>query len=184
MIPTAVLARYARSLADVVFEMHLESEVGRELELYREIFRAVPEVLDVFHSPAVARDAKEKVLGELLSRYPAGKVTANFLHILLENNRIRYFHEILDLYIRTLNERRGIVAATVISAAPLSQNDVAALRESLTRATGRTVTLDVHTDAELLGGLVVQIGSTVYDGSVRRQLDQMRRRLMDSSFEN
>ena len=184
MIATAVFARYARSLADVVFENHLEDEVTRDLFLYRDIFLTAPEVLEAFHNPAVARDAKARVLGELLARYPVGQIAANFLHVLLEHNRIRYFQEILDRYMKTLNERKGIASAEVTSAAPLSEREVIALRESLGRAVGRTVTLSVRTDRELLGGLVVQVGSTVYDGSIRRQLTDMRQRLMGSGSGN
>jgi F-type H+-transporting ATPase subunit delta len=180
MIATGVFARYARSLADVVLENHAEAEVTRDLLLYRDIFRAVPEVLEAFHSPAVARDAKERVLGELLVRYPVGQITANFLHVLLEHNRIRYFQEVLDYYTNTVNERKGIVSAQVTSAAPLSELEVTVLRESLGRVVGRAVILSARTDQELLGGLVVQVGSTVYDGSIRRQLSDMRQSLMGS----
>jgi F-type H+-transporting ATPase subunit delta len=178
MIATSVFASYARSLVDVVFEKNVEAEVTRDLFLYRDIFQAAPEVLDAFHNPAVPRDAKKRVLDELLARYPAGQIAANFFHVLLDHNRIRYFQEILDRYTNTLNERKGIVSARVTSASPLSEAEVVALRESLVRTVGRAVTLSVRTDQELLGGLVVQVGSTVYDGSIRRQLAEMRQRLM------
>ena len=178
MIATSVFASYARSLVDVVFEKNVEAEVTRDLFLYRDIFQAAPEVLDAFHNPAVPRDAKKRVLDELLARYPAGQIAANFFHVLLDHNRIRYFQEILDHYTNTLNERKGIVAARVTSAVPLSEREITALRERLVKAVGGAVTLTVRTDQELLGGLVVQVGSTVYDGTIRRQLTDVRQRLM------
>ena len=149
----------------------------RDLDTYREIFRQVPALLEALDSPAVQRDAKERVLAELLSRYPVSQTTANFLRILLAHHRIRYFAEICDGYVKTVNERKGIVAARVTTAAPLSDQEMAVLRESLCRATGNQVTLSMATDPDLLAGVVVQIGSTVYDGSIRTQLDEMRRRL-------
>ncbi len=179
MISSAIFSRYAKSLADVVMEVRAVDEVGRDLELYREIFLAVPDLLDAFHNPAIPKETKEKILSELLARYPVSRITENFLKVLLDHNRLRFFHEILALYAKTLNERKGIVTAQVASAAPLSEAEQRELRESLARATGRTVILDVQTDKELLGGLVVRIGSTVYDGSVLRQLEEMRRRLME-----
>jgi F-type H+-transporting ATPase subunit delta len=100
--------------------------------------------------------------------------------VLLDHNRIRYFHEIFDYYVRTINERKGVVAAQVTAAAPLSEQDQASLRATLAGATRRTVVLDMATNPDLLGGLVVQIGSTVYDGSIRTQLAEMQRRLRES----
>ncbi len=179
MIPSAVFSRYARSLADVVLEQQAVPEVGGDLELYREIFLAVPDLLGTFNNPAIPKDVKQKILSELLARHPVSRLAENFLKVLLDHNRIRYFHEILDLYTKTLNERRGLVTAQVSSAAPLSDGEQAELRESLARATGRSVILDLRTDKDLLGGLVVRIGSTVYDGSVLRQLAEMRQRLME-----
>jgi F-type H+-transporting ATPase subunit delta len=105
------------------------------------------------------------------------RITANFLRVLLSHHRLRYFLEICGRCVRIVNERQGIVFAQVRSAAPLSGGDLIALRESLSRATGKSITVEVRTEPELLGGLIVQIGSVVYDGSIRMQLDEMKRRL-------
>lgn len=177
MISSSIFARYARALADVVLERDEDAVVERDLDTYREIFRRVPALLESFDSPAVPRETKGKVLSELLTRYPVSPTTRNFLRILLDHHRIRYFAEICDHYMKAVNERKGIIAAQVISAAPLAEEELSALRESLTRATGNQVTMSVDTDPSLLAGVIVQIGSTLYDGSVRTQLDEMRRRL-------
>jgi len=179
MISSAVFGRYARSLADVVLEKREDAAVGRDLGLYREIFRAVPDLLETFHNPAIPKEAKHRILSDLLARYPVSQTTANFLRLVLDHNRIRYFHEIHELFTRTVNERNGIVTAQVASASPLSEADQSRLRESLARVTGKSVLLDLRTDAALLGGVVVRLGSTVYDGSVRSQLAEVRRRLME-----
>jgi F-type H+-transporting ATPase subunit delta len=181
MISSAVFARFARSLADVALEGQVEVQVSRDMALYRDIFHAAPELLEAFDSPAIPRDAKKNVLSALMKHYPVGATTANFLNVLLDHNRIRFFHEILDHYTTTLNERKGIVAAQVTSAIPLTEKEAAELRGSLSKAIGKEVTITARTDAELLGGIVVQVGSTVYDGSIRRQLVEMRQQLMDSS---
>jgi len=179
MISSAVFGRYATSLADVVLEKREDSVVGRDLGTYLEIFTAVPDLLGAFHNPAIPKETKHKILSELLERYPVSQTTANFLRVLLDHNRIRYFHEIFDLFTRTVNERHGIVTAQVASASPLSEADQARLRESFSRITGKNVLLDIRTDQALLGGVVVRLGSTVYDGSVRSQLAEVRRRLME-----
>ncbi len=182
MISTAVYARYARSLVDVVIEKGIETEVSRDLQVYRDIFSAVPDLLDTFDNPAVPRDVKGRVLSELLARYPANGATENFLRILLSNNRIRHFAEIIDFYVKSLNDRKGILAAKVTAAVGLSDTETNLLAEKLASALGSKVSMTFATDPELLGGLVVQIGSTVYDGSIRRQLSEVRQRLMDSGI--
>ena len=177
MIPTAIFARYARALADVTLEKGEDAAVQRDLETYREIFRQVPALLEALDSPAVQLDAKRRVLSALQQRYPVSQTASNFLLVLQEHHRIRYFAEVCDYYVKTVNERKGIVAGRVTSAVPLGNAELSALRESLSRATGSQVILSVHTDPDLLGGVVVQIGSTIYDGSIRTQLGEMRRRL-------
>jgi len=180
MISSAVFGRYARSLSDVVVERNEEPAVTSDLATYREIFRAVPDLLEAFDSPAVPKDLKENLLSSLIGKYPVSRTTANFLRILVDNYRIRFFEEIHAAYIRNVNERKGIVAAQVTAAHKLSEGELAKLRAALPTAIGTNVTLDVRTDAGLLGGLVVQVGSTVYDGSIRSQLDEMRRRLAEA----
>ncbi len=119
MTPTAVFARYARALVDVVMEQQEEPRVTEELKTYREIFQ-VPDLLDVLHSPAVPRETKRRLLDRLMARYTVTSTTANFLHVILERNRIRYFEEIFDYYLKSVNNRKGIISAEVTSAQPLS----------------------------------------------------------------
>ena len=110
-----------------------------------------------------------------MARYPVQQISGNFLRVLLEHNRIRYFKEIYDAFVRICNERKGIVSAQVVTAAPAGRWKVETANGSACRkATGRAVTLNVRTDADLVGGLVVQIGSTVYDGSIRTQLNEVK----------
>jgi F-type H+-transporting ATPase subunit delta len=177
MISSAVFTRYARALSDVTLEKGEDDVVIRDLDLYRQIFNSVPELLDAFDSPAIPREAKENLLFALLEKYPVSTLTTNFLRVLLSHYRIRYFQEIFEHYVKTVNERRGIVSAQVTTAAVLAESELGSLRTALAGATGKTVTLDVEEDSDLVGGVVVQIGSTVYDGSIRSQLCEIRRRL-------
>jgi F-type H+-transporting ATPase subunit delta len=180
VIPSGILGRYARSLAEVVFEENIEQKVTADLEAYGEIFNAVPEILDVFHSPAVPRESKEKLLGELTERYPVHPVTSNFLRILLQHNRIRFFEEIRKSYLKSVNESKGIVSARVRSAAPLSTDEVKRLEDGLSGITAKRVNVESQTDPDLLRGIVVQMGCTIFDGSIRTQLAEMKRRLTET----
>jgi F-type H+-transporting ATPase subunit delta len=180
VIPSAILGRYAKSLSDVAFEEKIEQEVTANLEMYNGIFQAVPDILVTFHSPAIPRDAKGKLLTELLARHPVHPITSNFLHILLQHNRILYFPQILKGYLKAVSERKGIVSAMVSTASPLSQQEVASLREKLAGITGKSVSIELNTDASLLGGIVVQVGSTVFDGSIRTRLNSVKRYLSEN----
>jgi F-type H+-transporting ATPase subunit delta len=180
VIPSAILGRYARSLAEVVFERNVETKVTEDLATYNEIFRAVPELLEFFHSPAVPRDSKEKLVGELMTRYPVHPVTSNFLRTLLQHNRLRYFEQIRDSYLKFVNENKGIVSARVTAAVPLSDGELKTLADRLAEITGKRVNVELTTDAGLMGGIVVQMGSTIFDGSIRTQLAEMKKRLAET----
>jgi F-type H+-transporting ATPase subunit delta len=180
MIPSAILGRYARSLAEIAFQENLELVITEELKTYTEIFHAVPDLLDAFDSPAIPHEAKEKLLAKVMGQYPVNPITSNFLRILLQHNRIRFYPQIVDGYFNAVNERKGIVTAQVTSVVPLSPQDLKSLEGKLAGITGKAVNLEMKTDAGLLGGIVVQIGSTIFDGSIRTQLSEMRRRLTET----
>jgi F-type H+-transporting ATPase subunit delta len=179
VISSAVLGRYAKSLAEIVFEEKIEETVAGDLKTYSEIFREVPDLLEVLDSPAMPRESKEKLLGELMARYPVHSISSNFLRILLQKNRIRYFQEILDSFLKSVDEQKGIVSARVTAAAPLSQDELKNLEARLAEITGKHVNVELKTDESLLGGIVVQIESTHFDGSIRTQLADMKRRLAE-----
>jgi F-type H+-transporting ATPase subunit delta len=180
VIPSAILGRYARSLAEVAFEKNLEQTVTEDLKNYNEIFRVVPDLLEAFAGPAIPRETKEKLLAALMAQYPVSPITSNFLRVLLQHNRIRYFQQIVEGYLKSVDERKGIVSARVTAAVPLSSQDLKSLESKLAGITGKIVNVELQTDANLLGGIVVQIGSTIFDGSIRTQLSEMRRRLIEA----
>ncbi len=177
MIPSALFARYSRALADVTFEVGADAEVSQDLFTYREIFRVVPDAMAALHSPGVPKSAKEGTLAALMERYPVNRITSNFLRILLDHNRFGYFYEICDHYAKVLDERKGIIAATVTVADTLTERQTVEIRARISGAIGREVKLELRSNPDLIGGLVLQVGSTVYDGSVRRQLSEIKARL-------
>jgi len=180
VIPSAILGRYARSLEEIVFEENVEQSVTENLRTYCEIFRVVPDLLEAFYAPAVPRETKDRLLTELMTLHPVHPVASNFLRILLQNNRIRYFQQIADAYEKAVNERKGIVSARVTAANPLSPQELKSLESRLAEITGKRVNVELHLDAHLLGGIIVQVGSTIFDGSIRTQLSEMRRRLTET----
>jgi F-type H+-transporting ATPase subunit delta len=177
---SAVLGRYCKSLTDIVFEENIEERVTEDLKTYREIFRTVPDVLDILHSPAMPRETREKLLSALMTRYPVHIISSNFLRTLLQHNRMGHFQQILDGFLKAVSERKGILTAQVAAAMPLSQSELKSLEARLVGITGKVVNVELQTEASLLGGMVVQIGNTIFDGSIRTQLVEMKRRLTET----
>jgi F-type H+-transporting ATPase subunit delta len=180
VISSAILGRYARSLAEIVFEENLEQAVTEDMETYSEIFKAVPDLLGAFESPGIPHEAKEKLLENLIELHPIHRITHNFLKVLLEHNRIRHYQQIYESYLDLVNEHNGIVSARVSTAMPLDSSEIKILEEKLSGVTGKTVFMDSQTDQDLLGGIVVQIGDTIFDGSIRTKLAEMKRKLAET----
>jgi F-type H+-transporting ATPase subunit delta len=120
-------------------------------------------------------------LSELISRSRVSPTTANFLQVLLQNQRLADLVEINRQFGNELDRRAGVVNAQVTTARPLSPQEQDALRARLSQVTGNMVRLQFHVDDALIGGVVTRIGSTLYDGSVRTHLEQMKQRMMGES---
>jgi F-type H+-transporting ATPase subunit delta len=102
------------------------------------------------------------------------------LRILLRNNRLTEISEINEKFSRVLEERSGAVSAQIISARSLSEAEKAEMQANLSKLTGKNVSLNFETDEALIGGVVTRIGSTVYDGSVKTQLAELRAQMIGS----
>jgi len=132
---------------------------------------------EAFGNPTVAYDQKRKVLETLIARTKVLPTTANFLRVLLRNQRLAELAEVNAKLAEVLDERTGIVSAQVVSARPVSEATKTSLEQKLTQLTGKKAHLTFETDESLLGGIVTRIGSTIYDGSVRNQLNRLREEL-------
>lgn len=173
MSSQTVARRYASALADVVIERGEGAQVQDELATWERMILQNAPLLEVFGNPTVAYEQKGKVLNELIARTNVTPTTANFLRILLRNQRLAELPEVNAKLALVLDERAGVVGARVTSARPVSDSMKALLEEKLARLTGKRIRLSFETDESLLGGIVTRIGSTVYDGSVRNQLRRL-----------
>ena len=169
--------RYAAALADVVTERDEAREVQEELSAWELMMQGNPELLEVFRNPAIPYEQKRKVLDTLVARTSVRPTTANFLQVLLRNHRIADLREINRRFAQELDDRRGVVVAHVTTARNVAETDRVRLADKLSNLTGRRVRLQFAMDEELIGGVVTRIGSTVYDGSVRTQLEQIKLRM-------
>jgi F-type H+-transporting ATPase subunit delta len=169
--------RYASALADVVLERGEAAEVQAELTRWEEMIQSTPNLLEVLRNPTIALDQKRTVLNKLIERAKPRPTTANFLKVLLQNHRLTDLGEINRKFAETLDERAGMVQATVTTARAVPESSQQQLHAKLTGLTGKKVRVDFATDPDLLGGIVTRIGSTVYDGSVRNQLQMIKEKM-------
>jgi F-type H+-transporting ATPase subunit delta len=167
-----VARRYATALADVIIARGEAANVQAELAAWEQMMLTNTSLLEAFSNPTVAYDQKGKVLNELISRTRVRPTTANFLRLLLKNQRLAELPQVNAKLAQVLDERAGVISAQVTSARPVSDATRVSLEERLGKLTGKKVRLTFGTDESLLGGIVTRMGSTIYDGSVR---DQLRR---------
>ena len=170
MSSQTVARRYASALADVIIERGEEAEVKSEVTSWENMLLTNASLLQAFSNPTVAYEQKVKVLNELITRTKIRATTANFLRVLLRNQRIAELPQVNAKLAQVLDERSGVISAQVTSARPMPDATKLALEEKLRELTKKKVRLSFSTDESLLGGLVTRIGSTIYDGSVRNQL--------------
>lgn len=174
-----IARRYSSALADVVIKSGGTDVVRDELKIWQKMIGENKSLSEIFANPSINQANKEKVLDELIKKSKPNKTTANFLQILLKNNRLGELGEINERFEQVLDERNGIVSASVTSARPLGEAEKSELRASLAKMTGKQIKLNYNTDETIIGGVVTRIGSTVYDGSVKTQLENLKQQLVN-----
>lgn len=173
-----VARRYATALADVVVKTGETNSIQTELKTWEQMISGNVDLQTAFGNPAISLNDKEKVLENLIEKTKSNKTTANFLRVLLRNNRLTEIGEINEKFVSVLEERSGAISARITSARALSESEKAEMQANLSKLTGKTVSLNFDTDQTLIGGVVTRIGSTVYDGSVKTQLQQLKEQLI------
>lgn len=173
-----VARRYAAALADVVTKSNQTETVKAELKMWESVMSENANLAEVFANPAVQQTQKEKVLNSLLEKAKPSQATANFLRVLLRNGRISELREINTRFASVLEERSGFVSAKITTARPLGENEQRELQSNLEKMTGKRVNLNFDINQEIIGGVITTIGSTVYDGSVKTQLENLKAQMI------
>jgi F-type H+-transporting ATPase subunit delta len=174
-----VARRYSSALADVVVRSGNTDVVKDELSQWELLIRDNQELHSAFGNPAIPHASKERLLNSLIERTRPSTSTANFLRILLKNGRLTELGEINHRFDSELETRGGVVSAEIISARELPDTDRSALRSNLEKLTGKKVKINFTIDQEIIGGVITRVGSTVYDGSVKTQLENLKEQLVN-----
>jgi len=170
--------QYANALADIVLQQGAAEPTRKQLADFEAAYKESAELRNFMASPAISREAKHGVIEKLVARIGASRVLRNFLFVIVDNQRTHLLPEIAASFEEVLRQRQGVAEAEIASAVPLNDKQRAALLQNLERVTGKKIQANYSIDPALLGGAVVRVGDTVYDGSVRNQLDRLRHRLV------
>lgn len=177
MSSQTVARRYSSALADVVLERGEAREVQQELIAWSELLKSNANLREVFANPTIALDQKRGVLRRLIEIAKPRPTTVNFLKLLLQNQRLPELDHINQRFAAVLDDRAGVLAAQVTTARPVEPETQRTLQTMLLNLTGKSVRIEFDTDPGMIGGLVTRIGSTIYDGSVRNQLEQIKEKM-------
>jgi F-type H+-transporting ATPase subunit delta len=180
MPAAAAPRRYARALFALAREEGRVEEVRGELRRLGETLAANPELRGVLFQPLVPASERRRVLEAVAARLNAGALLLRFYAYLIDQRRLVDFDAIEAEYVKLADEAAGRAKARIRTAQPLTDAQRERLARALAARAGRAVELEVEVDPALIGGLVAQLGDTVYDGSLRTQLVQLRSALLGS----
>jgi F-type H+-transporting ATPase subunit delta len=151
--------------------------VKRDLAAFVDVFFSSPDLRNALESPAVNRDVKLKVITTIVAKMGLNAAVRNFICLVVDHRRTEMLREMVQAFAGELNKRLGIEEAEVTSARELSAAEKKELTTVLEQRTGKKIEARFQEDGALLGGAIVRLGSTIYDGSVREQLNRLRERL-------
>jgi len=172
---SSVASTYARAFADVILNSHLDA--NRAVGGLRRIAGLLHESTDlrrVWENPAVPADQKRKLLDAIVHREGIEPHARNLVAVLIDHRRMQFLGRIVEQLKKELDARMGFAEAQVTSARELGDDEKRALESQIEKVTGKKVRAQFGLDASLLGGAVVRVGSTSYDGSVKGQLEKIR----------
>ena len=171
----SVASTYARAFADVVLSAHLDA--GRstaELRSIASLLKESPELRRIWENPAVPAEQKRKVLDVIAERDGFQKQVRNLVAVLIDHRRIHFFEPIITQLEKEFDARMGFAEAEITSARELGGDEKRDFEAQVGKLTGKKVRAHYDLDASLLGGAVVRVGSTIYDGSVKGQLERLK----------
>src|SRR3954447_19131189 len=172
-IRASLAGRYASALFDLARDQRQIESVGNSLDALGQALLDSKDFAELVSSPLVSRDEAGKAFGALAPQLNLDPITANFLGVLARNGRKNELRNVIRAFRRLAAEHRGEVTADVTTARPLNDDQMAALKSQLRARAGRDVTLDASVDPNILGGIIVKLGSQQIDASIRTKLNRL-----------
>ena|SRR6185437_8744315 len=176
-----VVNTYARAFADVVVGSRLDAaRTLAEAQQIASFTRESKELREVWDNPSIPAEQKRAVLDAIVQRAGLSRPVRNFVAVLIDKGRTRFLGEIVEQFAHDLNQRLGIAEARITTARSLSPQERSTLESDLSKITSKQIRARYEQDPSVLGGAIARVGSTVYDGSVKGQLERIRQQLVSS----
>lgn len=172
-ITASLAGRYASALFDLARETNLVTAVEGDLENLGQAIRESSDLAALIRNPQITREAAGKAMTGVAGVLGSGELTRNFIGVLAENRRLSALPDVIRAFATIAAAHRGEVTAEVTSAHPLDDSQLTALAAKLKERDGRDVKLKTSVDPEILGGLIVKIGSQMIDSSIRTRLNSL-----------
>lgn len=177
----AITARYARALADVVFSERIKpEEVQSQLNDFAAAWHESPDLREVMLDPSFPAVQKVAILDKLNTRLEMSKPVRNFIAVLINHDRLESLDEMLSSFRHEMNSRLNIAEVEVTSARKLDESERKSLESQVAELAGSAITAKFLEDPSLVGGVIVKVGSTVYDDSIRGRLTRLKEELAAS----
>lgn len=178
----SVLSTYARAFADVVIDKRLDpARTLAEAQQISALVRDSKVLREVWEAPSILPEQKRAVLDAIVKRAGISQMVRNFIAVLIDKRRMKFLHEIVTQFAQELNQRLGFAEAEITTVRELKADERKELEQDLARVTGKKIKARYDQDKTILGGAVARVGSTVYDGSVKGQLEKIRQQLTAST---
>jgi len=173
-----IAKRYARALVELSEEKKTVDKTKADLAAFVGAVDALPAMQKLFASPVFTPENKKAVIKDLAGKLGMQPTTQRFVEHLAETGRIRYVKDMNEAFQEILAERQNRAAVRLTTAVAINNGDLADIKQKLEGLTGKQVDINSQVDATLIGGAKAQIGSTIYDGTIKNQLNKMRNQLM------
>lgn len=172
-IRASLAGRYASALFDLARDQRQIESVGRSLDALSQALLDSKDFAELVASPLVSRDEAGKAFAALAPQLGLDPITSNFVGVLARNGRKNELRAVIRAFRRLAAEHRGEATAEIVTARPLGDDQLAALKAQLRTRAGRDVNIDATVDPDILGGIVVKLGSQQIDASIRTKLNRL-----------
>jgi F-type H+-transporting ATPase subunit delta len=171
----SVTNTYARAFADAVFALHLDpAKTLQEAQSLVALVASSRDLREVWETPSIPAERKQAVLDAIVARADISRPVRNFMAVLIDHRRVHFLVPIVQQFEHELDQRLGFAEAEITSARELSETERRALEAQVEKFTGKKVRARYSRDESVLGGAIVRVGSTIYDGSLKGQLERIR----------